>query len=875
MVKTNATASDKQRRKRLLNITLILENRKIILQGILAVLFIALALYFIKHEQTEMAEVKKTLFRSNVYFVLTGIALSLFYIIIQGMMYCYSFRSVGERITLKSAMILFIKRNFISVFLPAGGISSLAFFTKNIEQQKISKSKIHVASSLYAFTGIVSVIVVAIPVLAYAMLENSLSSSVVLTFAGVVLLVVVSILSVRSLLTEGWVYRLVIRINPAFEARFAEMKAISFSNRSFIFTLLFSVLIEFIGIAHLLIAMYALGYQVNLQGAAIGYIISVMFLIISPFLRGIGAIELSLSFILVRYGFTTLEAISVTFLYRFFEFWLLLAIGAFSFIFVRNNIFLRVAPVILTFSLGLVNILSVLTPALQDRLRLLHHYLPIYAIHISNYAVFMVGIFLLLISAFLLKGVRTAWYLTVALALISVIGHITKAIDYEEASLALFTLLSLFLTRKQYFVRNNPRLMHIGVNAALIAIGAVMIYAVTGFYFLDKHHFNNDFNLMESVRYALQNFFLYQSDALNPADRFAQNFLYSINISGGLTIGFLLYTLISPYFFEEKTEEEQKELARELVKKHGRSTLDYFKTYSDKFMFFTEDRNAFIAYQTAGNYAVVLEDPVCEDQDKMAGAIREFDLFCTANGLKSIFYRVPESSLPVYQQLKKRVLMIGQEAVVDLPSFTIEGKEKKSIRTSSNKQKELGYTVKIYQPPIKDGLIQKIHSVSNEWQKERHYEEMVFSQGFFDPQELKNQTIITVENHEEKVLAFANLIPDNAPGEATYDLIRNAKGTPNGMIEFLMAEMFFYLKARGYKTVNLGFVAMSGIEEGKNFTERSIKFAYEKINAFSHFKGQKEFKDKFGPQWRNRYLIYSHDYDLFNVPAALKKVMRP
>jgi len=70
-------------------------------------------------------------------------------------------------------------------------------------------------------------------------------------------------------------------------------------------------------------------------------------------------------------------------------------------------------------------------------------------------------------------------------------------------------------------------------------------------------------------------------------------------------------------------------------------------------------------------------------------------------------------------------------------------------------------------------------------------------------------------------------------------------------------------------------VAMSGIEEGKNLPERSIKFAYEKIRAFSHFKGQKEFKNKFAPNWSNRYLIYSNDYDLFSVPAALKKVTRP
>ncbi len=874
MAQTSTTAG-KQRRRQLLKVNLILENKKIILQSILSILFIGLALYFIRHEKTELEEVKKTLLQADFLYVFTGITISVLYIFTQGVMYYYSFRSVGERITLRSAVILFIKRNFISVFLPAGGISSLAFFTKGIGQQGVSKSKIHAASSLYAFIGIVSVVIVAIPALVYSLVNENLSSEVVYTFVGVTALIAVALWLVRSLINGGRMYRFLIRVYPKSEAQLEELRTINLAGNWFLLALLSSVLIEFIGIIHLLIAMSALGYPVSLLGAVIGYIVSVLFLIISPFLRGIGAIELSLSFILVRYGFTSLEAVSVTFLYRFFEFWFPLLVGAFSFIFVRNNIFLRVAPVILTFSLGIVNILSALTPALHERLRLLHHYLPLSAIHFSNYAVLTIGIFLLLISAFLLKGVRSAWYITAGLTLVSMIGHITKAIDYEEASLALFTLCSLFLTRKQYFVRNNPKLTHVGVNAALIAAGAVMIYAVVGFYFLDRYHFNMDFNLGESVKYALQNFFLYQSDALNPADRFASNFLYSINIAGALTLGFLLYTFISPYFFEAEAGNEDKDTALRLVKQYGRSALDYFKTYSDKLLFFSETREAFIAYQTAGNYAVVLEDPVCADESKMAAVIREFDLFCSANGLTSLFYRVPESSLPVYRKLKKKILMIGQEAVVDLPSFTIDGKEKKSIRTSSNKQKELGYQVRVYPPPIKDGLIQKIHSVSNEWQKERHYEELVFSQGLFDPQELKQQTIITVENQEEKVLAFANLIPDHAPGEATYDLIRNAKGTPNGLIEFLMAELFFYLKANGYQTANLGFVAMSGIEEGRNFPERSIKFAYEKLRAFSHFKGQKEFKDKFGPVWQNKYLVYSHDYDLFNVPAALKKVTRP
>ncbi len=48
---------------------------------------------------------------------------------------------------------------------------------------------------------------------------------------------------------------------------------------------------------------------------------------------------------------------------------------------------------------------------------------------------------LLVTSAFLLKGLRNAWIMATGLAFFSLIGHLTKALDYEEASLAAFTIL--------------------------------------------------------------------------------------------------------------------------------------------------------------------------------------------------------------------------------------------------------------------------------------------------------------------------------------------------------------------------------------------------------------------------------------------------
>ena len=68
---------------------------------------------------------------------------------------------------------------------------------------------------------------------------------------------------------------------------------------------------------------------------------------------------------------------------------------------------------------------------------------------------------------------------------------------------------------------------------------------------------------------------------------------------------------------------------------------------------------------------------------------------------------------------------------------------------------------------------------------------------------------------------------------------------------------------------------MSGLDDPQNFPERSMKFAYEKIKSFAHYKGLREYKAKFGPLWFNKYLIYEHDYDLLQIPSVLAKVIKP
>ena len=850
------------------------ENVKLIIQFILTAFFIFMAAWFISHEKAELLSVREILAGANIYWILSGIVLVIVYIIVQGVMYVTSFASVNSKVGLWDAIILFLKRNFVSVFLPAGGVSSLAFFSTDIENKGVSKTHVYLASSIYAFIGILSVVIVAIPAFFFVVGGGGIGMGKWYALAGVIIILFLFLLLYKSLIRKKLVYNKILKFFPNAEFFIDDLKNNKINRVQFIWTVLISVFIEFIGIAHVYISMVALNFHPSISAAIIAYIVVVLFLIISPFLRGLGAIEVSMAYILMHTGFTSAESIAITLLFRFFEFWLPLLTGIISFLIKVEKLLLRIFPALLIFILGIINIISVLTPALPERLQILKDYYFDF-ISFSNSFVLIAGLFLLVTAAFMLKGLRTAWWFAIVLSVISILGHITKGIDYEEASIALLIVISLLTTRKEYYIKTNPKLQTVGLQTALLSIFAVLLFGVIGFYFLDKKHFQIDFNLVQSIKYTFQNYFLIGSNDLVPYDSFAKDFINMIKISGFASLSFLVYTLVRPFVFRKTPSEEEVLRAKSLMRQFGNSSLDFFKTYSDKFIFAPSDINAFIAYRVSRNFAVVLEDPVAENRDAMKKCITNFSKYCYDNGLKDIYYRVPKESLPVYHELSRKSLFLGQEGVVDIDTFSLEGGEKKSIRNALHKITEQGYTTHINMPPLKDGLVQKLKAVSEEWLKVTGRTEIVFSQGMFIENEIKGQTVITVENREEKIIAFLNIIPDNVKNEGTYDLLRKTSDAPNGIMDYMVIELFKYFKTTGIRYVNLGFAPMSGIDDPHNFPEKSLKFAYEKIRSFSHYKGMRDYKEKFDPEWLDKFLIYSNDYDLVQVPAILTRVINP
>ena len=840
-------------------------------QFFVAIFMLGMAVFFIRAEHLEVIKIKQELNNCDPLYIGFGIGLTIIYVLAQAQMYVYSFKALNKKIPLGLAVRLFLKRNLVSVFLPAGGFSSLAFFTKEIEDKGITKSQIHLASTLFGFCGILSVVLVGIPVIGIALLFTQLGTAALVSFGFLLFLTLALILFIYSVAKKGIAYQWLSRLRPSLTTILDDMIDQKVKRNQFWMTLLVSVGIELIGIVHLYISMLALGLNASWPAAIIGYIVMVVLLIASPFLRGLGTIEISLTFILQQFGFPIVAAATITLLFRFFEFWLPLIAGILSFITKKDNLLLRVLPACIILILGVVNIISAITPAIPARLRLVKDLLPEDLIITSNALVMVFGLILVMISIFLLQGSKRAWYTALSLTAFSFFGHLIKAADFEEAILAFIAGASLVYTRSFYKLRPHPRFISFNYLVLLYAMLAVLAYGVLGFYFIDKRHFGIDFHLDQAIVAVIKLFFLVDDSTLVPRTHFGERFEVSIYIAGAALILFVVFSLLKPYFSKPYNTEEDFKKADELLKKFGKSALDYFKTYPDKFLYFNEDKTAFISFKVTRHFAIVLEDPVAEDEMKKLAIINGFEVFCQENGFISAYYRVPESSLDFYKSIGCKSIPIGEEAILNLSTFTMDGGKMKTTRSAVNRLSAEGFELKVHTAPIKEGLLQKLENVSEEWLKDLDQKEVAFTQGIFDTAILKEQTILTIEDPEEKVYAFLNLIPDYAPGEATYDLIRKVSDAPNGVLDMLLAKTFLYLKEQGYTSANMGLAPLSGME-GVNVTQKTIKYAYENFKVFGQFKGLRKYKEKFFPAWEKKYLIYSNNYHLLQVPNALKRV---
>ena len=523
---------------------------------------------------------------------------------------------------------------------------------------------------------------------------------------------------------------------------------------------------------------------------------------------------------------------------------------------------------ILTALMGCINLISAVSPN-THRIRWIRELVPFEFRASSHVFSALAGFFLLALAANLLRRKRIAWAITMVLLSISVVTHLLKGLDVEESSLAALLLVQLWLMRKTFTARSDRPSIAQGVRVLIGALVFTLAYGTLGFYLLDQYYSTN-FDLGSAVTQTLAMFFTSDNAGLTPTRRFGEFFANSIYVIGTVTLGYGLLMLLRPVLQRQGATETEREQAERIVVQHGRSSLARYALLVDKAYYFSPTGQSVVAYVAKGRGAIALGDPI-GPAEEFIETLSGFCQFCDQNDWQPAFYQTSGEYLSLYQSAGFRVLKIGEEATVDLKTFTLKGKASQNFRTAINKFTKLSYEVEFQKPPIATELIQELHEVSNEWLHKMQGSEKRFSLGWFDEAYLKTCEIIVVRSPERQVVAFANVVPGYQLNEVTIDLMRHRQEIVPGTMDFLFVSMLQHFKEAGLDGFTLGLSALSGVgqEPKPPRIEKGLNYLYEHLNQFYNFKSLHRFKEKFNPRWEPRYLIYPSLTAIPDVVIAL------
>ncbi|HSB34390.1 MAG TPA: bifunctional lysylphosphatidylglycerol flippase/synthetase MprF [Nitrospirota bacterium] len=517
-----------------------------------------------------------------------------------------------------------------------------------------------------------------------------------------------------------------------------------------------------------------------------------------------------------------------------------------------------IAPWVLSliiFAAGALLLFSGATPGLPGRLEWITDILPLPFLEISHFLGSIVGVALLLLARGIQRRLDAAFHLTLVLLGAGILFSLLKGFDYEEAMI-LAIMLGALLPSRRFFYRRTSLLEQRFSAGWIAAIAAVLLGSIWLGLFSYRHL---SYSQELWWRFAVK----------GDAPRFLRATVGVIALA--VIVGAVRLLRPTPPEPPE-TGGEDKEKVRSVVLASTDTTAN-LALLGDKRFLFSENGKSFIMYGIAGRSWVVMGDPVGPESERK-DLVWRFRELCDRHGGIPVFYEVGKENLYLYLDMGLTPLKIGEEACVPLPEFSLEGGRRKSLRSVHARVLREGAAFSVVPATEVPPLLPQLRTISDAWLLSKNTREKRFSLGYFDEAYLAEFPCALVKKAGE-IVAFANIWTGAGKQEVSIDLMRQVPDSARGTMEFLFVELMLWGKERGYRWFNLGMAPLSGLED------RALAPLWSRLGAqifrhgehFYNFKGLRQFKEHFDPQWEPRYIVCPRGFLLPRILANLSSLI--
>ncbi|MFJ6934524.1 bifunctional lysylphosphatidylglycerol synthetase/lysine--tRNA ligase LysX [Streptomyces sp. NPDC101132] len=540
----------------------------------------------------------------------------------------------------------------------------------------------------------------------------------------------------------------------------------------------------------------------------------------------------------------------------------------------RNRFLNRVPDAFGAFfgTIGLLCVLLALSPVLRRVLRPVVDFLDAVLVPVSANLAY--AVFLFLLAAALGSRKKVAWWVVVAYLTLLVLSDAAFLAEgwywYSVPSIiaAVAALALLVAARGEFYAASR----HGAVWRALLVLGLGLLLAVFLGWALVAI-WPGTLPRSQWLDWAAKQVFGGLFSARQFDGRPPRPVYFFCGLFGALALLNAAATLFRSQRLEAALHGDEEPRIRALLGAYGRNdSLGYFATRRDKAVVFAPNGRAAVTYRVEAGVCLASGDPV-GDPGAWTAAINEWLAVARRHGWQPAVMGASEEGATAYARSGLGALQLGDEAILHVAHFDLDGRDMRVTRQAVNRVRRAGCTTVIRRhSALTEEEMRRIVDRADRWrdtETERGFSMALDRLG--DPQD-GDCLLVEAFDGEGNLIALLSFVPWGRDG-ISLDLMRRDRKAPNGVMEFMVAELCAQAPKLGVRRVSLNFAVFRSVfEEGGRIGAGPVLRLWRRLLLFFSRWWQLEAlyrsNVKYQPEWYPRFLCYGDAGSLARISLA-------
>lgn len=526
----------------------------------------------------------------------------------------------------------------------------------------------------------------------------------------------------------------------------------------------------------------------------------------------------------------------------------------------------------LVFLLGLISIASGIFPRRRAVLDFPIDLLPPLGLATVSVLGIAIGFGLMIMASGLRHRKRRAWRTVVTLLTTGVVVHIARGENFIPSVVAALLVCVLLVHRDQFVGQGDPRsrrtvpLIFVATTAFSWLLGCLVTQAdrdglVPGWTWTGVmlHSAVGLIGITGPVRFV--------SDV--PATHNALVLLGLGIMTVVVTVAAFLRS--TPHLVAASPEEQAQ--VRALVARHGDGdSLSYFSTRQDKSVTFSRSGKAAVTYRVISGVCLASGDPI-GDVEAWPGAIQVWIDQARRQAWIPAVLGASETGAEAYRRSGLDALEIGDEAILLVNEFTLDGRAMRSVRQAVTRARRSGHTTTIGAIRDLDGdTRQALIDVASQWRSASDERGFSMTSSRFCSADDPEAVIATAHDADGRVVGLLQFVPWGTKGWS-LDVMLRAPDLDSGVMEMIIADVVTAARDLGLSQISLNFaVFRASLARGERIGAGPFLRAWVSVLLFAsrwwQIASLYRANAKLRPTWEPRFVCFGSASDLPSITFA-------